>query len=936
MPGPEQPPLPIEIPYVPEPEYPEYLAPSDDEAPLEDQPLPANASPIAASPDYMADSDPKEDPEEDPKDDQEEPFNDEEEEHPALADSPTVPIIDHVLPAGDTEALKADEPTHVPGSPIIIPLSQTHLRWARKTVRPEPPMSASMKACIVRHAALPSPPLLVPSLPLPLPSTLTTSPTYIGAPLGYRAAKIRMRALLPAGLIFLRLICRLGRGLVLLLLLLDLRLGRVPQLVLQVDTLMEIAPTTLEGVNKRVRELDTTVKKRTDEFEIRFEEAQDNRALLRARVNTLFRDRPDHRHTTLLMDREAMYAREAWAFSMDRSSAIAAHIRTLETQVAALITQTSSLQTQLTTALGRIEVLEARDPEPQEGPAKAGSSCVAAALAERDADRSRNGDNSNDSGSGERRQMTTSRECSYTDFLKCQPMSFQGTKGVVGLTRWLEKMESVFQISNCIITCQEAIEFATEMTDKKMLTHAERQTEHKRRFDDTLRNTQHQQQPFKRNNVARAYTAGPGDKKPYGGTKPLCPKCNYHHDGPCAPKCTNFKKIGHLACDCKGRPAAAANNNSQRAQRANSRGITFFECGVQGHYMSDCPKLKNGIQGNRAGNGDVMARAYIVGTTRTNPNSNVVTGTFLLNNHYASVLFDTGADRRFISTAFSSLIDIIPTTLDHGYDVELADGRIIWLVRVPFGDKMLIFHGDRSNNGHESQLNIISFTKKQRYLLKGCPIFLAHVTTKEAEDKSKEKQLEDVQMVQDIPKVFPKDLSGIPPTCKVEFQIDLVPGAIPVARAPYRLAPSEVKELSDQLKELADKGFIRPSSSPWGAPVLFVKNQGIHVDPTKIESIKDWASPKTATKIRQFLGLAGYYKRFIEEFSKIVSASILAVPEGSEDFVVYCDALIKGLGTVLMQRDKVIAYGSRQLKVHEKNYTTHDLELEAVVFALKI
>nr|GFB08799.1 putative reverse transcriptase domain-containing protein [Tanacetum cinerariifolium] len=303
--------------------------------------------------------------------------------------------------------------------------------------------------------------------------------------------------------------------------------------------------------------------------------------------------------------------------------------------------------------------------------------------------------------------------------------------------------------------------------------------------------------------------------------------------------------------------------------------ITMTGPVLRRHYKSECPKLKDGNQGNRARNGNAVARAYAVGTAGTNPNSNVVTGTFLLNNRYALVLFDTGADRSFVSAAFSSLINIIPTTLDHGYDVELADGRIIWvntliwgctlnflnhpfnidlmlvgmgsfdviigmdwlvkyhfvivcdekLVRVPFGDKILIFHGDGSNNGRESRLNIISCTKTQRYLLKGCHIFLAHVTTKENEDKSKERRLKDVPIVQDLPEVFPEDLPSIPPTRQVEFQIDLVPGAAPVARAPYRLAPSEMKELSDQLKELADKGFIRPSSSPWGAPVLFVKKK---------------------------------------------------------------------------------------------------------------
>ncbi|GJW58425.1 putative reverse transcriptase domain-containing protein [Tanacetum coccineum] len=119
-----------------------------------------------------------------------------------------------------------------------------------------------------------------------------------------------------------------------------------------------------------------------------------------------------------------------------------------------------------------------------------------------------------------------------------------------------------------------------------------------------------------------------------------------------------------------------------------------------------------------------------------------------------------------------------------------------------------------------------------------------------------------------------------------------------------------------------------------------IDSKGIHVDPAKIESIKDWVSPKSSTEIRQFLGLAGYYRRFIEGYSKIAkpmtNVPILALPEGSDDFIVYCDASIKGLGVVLMQREKVIFYASRQIKIHEKNYTTHDLELGAVVFALKI
>ncbi|GJS18638.1 putative reverse transcriptase domain-containing protein [Tanacetum coccineum] len=570
-------------------------------------------------------------------------------------------------------------------------------------------------------------------------------------------------------------------------------------------------------------------------------------------------------------------------------------------------------------------------------------------------------------------------------------------------------------------TMQEAIEIATELMDKKVITIAERHAENKRKFENTSRNNQNQQQQNKRQNTGSAYIAGTSEKKPYGGSKPLCAKCNYHHDGLCALKCHKCNKVGHFARDC--RSAGNANNaNNQRGTRISQK-PTCFECGVQGHFKRECPKLKNNKnRRNQVGNDRALAKVYVVGHAGTNPNSNIVMGTFLLNNRYASILFDTGADRSFMSTAFSSHWISANRPLDYYYDVELDGRRIL-------------------------------------------------------------------------------DLPGLPPTRQVEFQINLIPGAAPVARAPYRLAPSKMKELSEQLKELSDKGFIRPKLNkltvknryplpriddlfdqlqessvyskinlrsgyhqlrvreedipkttfrtryghyefqvmPFGltnAPAVFmdlmnrvckpyldkfvivfiddiliysknkqeheehlklilellkkeelyakfskcefwipkvqflgyvIDSKGIHVDPAKIESIKDWASPKSPTEIRQFLGLAGYYRRFIEGFSKIAkpmtkltqkkvkfewgdkqeaafqllkqklcSAPILALPEGSEDFIAYCDASKKGLGAVLMQREKVIAYASRQLKIHEKNYTTHDLELGAVVFALKI
>nr|GFB34086.1 reverse transcriptase domain-containing protein [Tanacetum cinerariifolium] len=264
-------------------------------------------------------------------------------------------------------------------------------------------------------------------------------------------------------------------------------------------------------------------------------------------------------------------------------------------------------------------------------------------------------------------------------------------------------------------------------------------------------------------------------------------------------------------------------------------------------------KLGNRNQGNKNqgnqnqdGNGNAVVRAYGLGTEEGNPDANVVTGTFLLNNHCASILFDTGADKCFVSTAFSSLININPSTLDYSYDVKLADGQIIrvitiirgctlnflnhpfninlmpvelgsfdviigidWLktyhavimcdekiVRVPFGNETLIIRCDGSNN--RNQLNIISCTKTRKYLLRGYPVFLANISTKMIKDKSEEKRLEDVQLFETFRKCFLKSYQVFYRLDK-EFQIDLIHGAVPVARAPYRLAPSEMKELSDQL-----------------------------------------------------------------------------------------------------------------------------------------
>ncbi|GKD47869.1 putative reverse transcriptase domain-containing protein [Tanacetum coccineum] len=250
-------------------------------------------------------------------------------------------------------------------------------------------------------------------------------------------------------------------------------------------------------------------------------------------------------------------------------------------------------------------------------------------------------------------------------------------------------------------------------------------------------------------------------------------------------------------------------------------------------------KNKNGGKGNAQGWVYAVGNAEKNGNATGNPDSNVVTGTFLINNRYASILFDTGADRSFISTAFSSLIDIIPTLLDNSYDVELANGKIVEidtilrgctlnflghpfnidLMPVELGSFDVIISMDWLRRCHAVIVCDEKLVQLKSTWRRDARSFWRRYPPRKRRTSWRE------NIIRDFPKVFPEDLPGLPPARPVEFQIDLIPGAAPVAQAPYQFAPSEMKELSEQLQELSDKGFIRPSSSPWGASVLFVKKK---------------------------------------------------------------------------------------------------------------
>nr|GEX79722.1 putative reverse transcriptase domain-containing protein [Tanacetum cinerariifolium] len=588
---------------------------------------------------------------------------------------------------------------------------------------------------------------------------------------------------------------------------------------------------------------------------------------------------------------------------------------------------------------------------------------VTEALAEYETQRNSvvNGDTSHTTGTGPKTVRPT-RECTYKDYLNCWPLKFNGTEGVIGLTRWFERTEFVSSISNCTAENQvkfafctligsaltwwnshmravsqevsyaipwktlrqmmtakycprdeikklevelwnlkKSIEFGNDQMDQKLLGIADRQADNKRKFDNTSRNQQNQQ-PFKRNNnVARVYAAGSGKKKPYGGTKPLCPKCNFHHDGPCGPKCTNCKRTGHIARDSRSRAANTNNNNNnnnynnRRATTAYQGVPTCFECGAQGHFKNNFPKLGNINQGNQnqARNGNVVARAYGVGTAGRNLDANVMMGyPVFLENITTKTIKDKLEEKRLenvpivrdFSKVFPEDLPGLPPTRQELFDKGfIRPSSSPWRVSVLFVKKK------------DGSLN--KLTVKNRYplprindlfdQLRGSSIY-SKIDLRSGYHQLivREEYISNIAFrtryghyefqvmsfgLTNAPAIFMDLMNRVCKPYLDKFMIVFIDDILIYSKNEQEHG-EHLKLILELLKR--NKLYAKFSKCDFWIPKVqflghMIDSRGIHVDPAKIESIKDWASPKTPTEIRQFFGLIGYYRRFIEGFSKI-------------------------------------------------------------------
>nr|GEW16019.1 putative reverse transcriptase domain-containing protein [Tanacetum cinerariifolium] len=932
--SPPSPDYPHDLDSLPEPIYPEYIPLEDEHILLaEEQPLPPVVSPTAESPEYVAESDPEEDPEEyedyetedgpvdypmdggddgddddddssgvNADDEDEDEEEEDEEEHLALADFAIVIPTDELVsppegtkpvippPSTDTATTEARITVRLQAAISFPPETEVERLLGMPTPSPSPlaslspPSAREHLARCNALAALPSPPLPPPlHMPPPvdhrddIPETempprkrlcLSTLGSRYEVGESFTARPTRGQRIDYGFVSTLDAEAR-RRGIG------EVGYGIRDTWVDPTKTIPEIEPMTTAEVNTRVTELAELHEHDTQDLYTLLEDAQDSRTRISQRVvmdsqrvDLLMEDRIAHQETIQIVKDEAYAAREAWAHSIGLSQAIQ------QTEIAELRETDRRRQTHM---LETLQVM--RDMRREMGDMQAELLALREQLGRA---RQPGGD-----ARGEIKKLEIElwnlkvKENNVPAYIECfQELTLIYTKFVAHETEKIDKYVSGLpdNIYGSVKaskpkTLDETIELANDLMDQKLRTYAERQTNNKRKANNSFRNNHgHQQQTPKRQNVARVYNMGMGERKPYSGNLPKCTKCHFHHNGPYTQKCHKCNKVGYFARDYR----SSGNTNVANAQRNN------------GQILREMVLLNAELQGISRGTAQKKR-----GNASRDPDSNVVTG-----NSYDVELVDgkivrvdtimRGCTLNFLNHSFN--IDLMPVELG-SFEVIIGMDRLRRchavivcdekLVRIPYGNETLTFRGNKSNNGRESRLTVISCSKPQEYMEKGCQIFLAQISAKKEEDMSEGKQLEDVPVVQDFPEVFPKDLLGLPPARPVEFQIDLIPGATPVALAPYRLAPSKMKELSKQLQELSEKGFIRPSSSPWGAPILFVKK-------------KD-----------------GSFRMCID----------------------YRHAIVTDKRTRERKGD-CLCFSTT--KVHEQNYTTHDLKLGSVVFALKI
>ncbi|GKB89626.1 putative reverse transcriptase domain-containing protein [Tanacetum coccineum] len=538
-------------------------------------------------------------------------------------------------------------------------------------------------------------------------------------------------------------------------------------------------------------------------------------------------------------------------------------------------------------------------------------------------------------------------------------------------------------------TIQKAVQLSGALTDEAVRNGSIKKVEKRGNVGEPSKD-KNGRDDNKRTRTGNAFatTANPVGRE-NTGVWPKCTTCNSYHApaGPCR-TCFNCNHPGHLLKDCRGVPR---NVNPFNARNPTVKAC--YECGSTEHGR--------GNQGNQA-----RGRAFMLGAEEARQDPNIVTSTFTLNNHFATTLFDSGADYSFVSTTFIPLLGIEPSKLGFRYEIEIASGQLVEIDKVIKGCKLEIkghvFDIDLIPFGHGSfdviigmdwlpnhKAEIICHEKVVRIPLLDGKVL--RVLGEKLEEKMRARNFHnpttfsyhDVLLAPSFKSagpgpetdtlspslffntwayiIFPDDLSRLLPVLEIEFRIELIPRATPVTKSPYRLAPSELEELAGQLKELQDKGFIRPSSLPWGAPVLFVKKKDDLRSGYHQLRVHEDDNPKTAFRTRyghfKFIvmpfGLTNapaehlslvlellkkeklyakfskceFWLREVQFLGHVINGNRIHVDPSK---IEACDASGLGLGCVLMQRGKVIAYAARQLKFHEKNYTTHDLELERV------